>query len=77
MHPARLSLLANKHQQFRAVIERDVRADGTRLTLECGHETVIAPHFDASHTKQCGCHKCGESYVRAAPQYAAEFSTTT
>lgn len=74
LHPARLSFLAIKHKQSRAVVSREVRNDGgTTLKLECGHAVAIAPHFDTRHTKEQGCHRCGEQYVRAARQYAAEF----
>ncbi len=74
MHPARLSLLAIKHKQWRAITSRHRDDTGaTRITLECGHDTSIAPHFDMSHTRECGCIECGEQYVRSAPQYAKEF----
>lgn len=73
MHPDRFSFLAYKHKQFRAVVARDVRTDGTSCTLECGHVSVIAPHFDVSKTEQLGCYECGKTYVRSAPQYAKEF----
>ena len=73
MHPARLSFLATRHAQKRGVVAREERANGTRLTLECGHEAIIAPHFDARQTEHCNCSKCGETYVLMAPQYAREF----
>ncbi len=76
MHPDRFRFLAGKHRQHRAVVSSDVRADGTTLTLECGHEVSIVSHFDTRGTKECGCHRCGETYVRAAPQYAEEFAET-
>jgi hypothetical protein len=76
MHPARLSYLSYQHKQRRAVVSCDVRTDGTLITLECGHTTTFAPHFDTRDTKECGCSRCGESYVRAAPQYAKEFAET-
>ncbi len=77
MNIARLNFLAYRHKRFRAVVARDVRADGTRLTLECGHVRTIAPHFDAKHTKEVGCSECGELYVRSSPQYASEFVTNS
>lgn len=76
MHPARLSFLGHKHAQWRAVVVRDVRADGTYLSLECGHESVVAPHFDTKHTERVRCRECGDQYVKTAPQYADEFAAT-
>jgi hypothetical protein len=73
MHPARLSFLAIKHKQQRAVVSQDVRSDGTIITMECGHTTTFVPHCDTRGVKNCGCSECGEQYVRAAPQYAKEF----
>jgi uncharacterized pyridoxal phosphate-containing UPF0001 family protein len=73
MHPSRLSFLAGKHKQRRAVVSRDVRTDGTHIVLECGHTTKFVPHCDVSGVTDCGCSECGEQYVRTAPQYAKEF----
>ena len=73
MHPARLSFLAFKHAQSRTVVATDQRTDGTTFTLECGHTSEMAPHFDARHVRERGCHLCGVEYVKAAPQYANEF----
>lgn len=75
MHPARLSLLSIKHKQSRAITAHHRDETGlTHITLECGHGTTIAPHFDMSHAKHFACSECGERYVRTAPQYASEFS---
>ena len=73
MHPARLSFLAIKHAPRRAVVAKEVRTDGTYITLECGHTTTYVPHSDPRSIKDSDCRHCGESYVRAAPQYASEF----
>lgn len=73
MHPSRLSFLAVKHEQQRAVISLDVRPDETRVALECGHTVTIAPHFDARHRSSYGCCACGENFVRTSPKYASEF----
>lgn len=74
MHPARLDFLAYRHAQRRAVVSKDIRVDGTTLTLECGHKSEVAPHFDVRGTKDCGCSECGRAYVKTAAQYAKEFS---
>lgn len=76
MHPDRLNFLANRHKQSRAVVAREVRADGTTLTLECGHFSFVAPHFDAKCITECGCRECGRDYVKSAPQYADEWALT-
>jgi hypothetical protein len=55
-------------------VSRDVRTDGTTITLECGHTTNYVPHVDPNSIKTCGCRQCGEQFVRAAPQYADEFT---
>lgn len=73
MHPARLSFLAGKHEQPRKVVNNIRSANGTVLTLECGHCINIASHFDCSKVEQRGCRECGLEYVKNAPQYAKEF----
>lgn len=73
MHPDRLNFLAYKHKQRRAVVAREVRSDGTTLTLECGHFSFVAPHFDTKRTPECGCSECGRDYVKTAPQFADEW----
>jgi arylamine N-acetyltransferase len=74
MHPARLSFLAWNHAQRRAVVATDQRTDGTTFTLECGHTSEMAPHFDARQVQERSCHRCGAEYVKTAPQYASEFA---
>lgn len=73
MHQERLNFLANRHKQWRAVVSREVRADGTTLSLECGHQSFVASHFDAQRTASCGCRECGVEYVKAAPKYSDEW----
>lgn len=73
MHPDRLNFLANRHKLSRAVVSRDVRANGTTLTLECGHFSFVAPHFDTKRAISYDCRECGRDYVKSAPQYAGEW----
>ena len=75
MHPARLSFLAVRHAQSRVVVATDQRTDGTTFTLECGHTSEMAPHFDARQVRERSCIRCGAEYVKAAPQYTNEFAT--
>ena len=75
MHPARLSFLATRHAQRRAVVSRDIRTDGVTLKLECGHEGHGVSHFDYSKTETWNCSECGAEFVRSAPQYAKEFES--
>jgi len=75
MHPARLSLLAGRHEPPRKVVARERQPGGCwTLSLECGHVDEVVPHFDCSRTETRPCRECGEAYVRTAPQYAKEFS---
>lgn len=73
MHPRRHSFLAYKHDIKRAIVARDIRTDGTVFTLECGHQSTMAPHFDGTLGEKRGCHSCSLEYIRTAPQYAKEW----
>jgi hypothetical protein len=72
MHPARLSFLATRHAQRRAITSRDIRSNGTTLFLECGHTCDIAPHFDVSSATDGHCIPCGRAFVLNGPLYAEE-----
>ena len=74
MHPDRLRYLARQHAPRVAVVAKDVRTNGTTLTLECGHSGECVPHVDASTITHWECAPCGETIVRSAPQYAEEWS---
>jgi hypothetical protein len=73
MHPRRLIFLSYRHAQRRAVVERNIRPDGTTFTLECGHTHDGAAHFDSKLTTHCNCMECGKEYVKASPLYAKEW----
>ncbi len=72
MHPRRLSYLAYNHSQRRQIVDRFFTPSGWHLTLSCGHSAECVPH--ATPGADWSCMRCGEEYVRAAPQFAAEFS---
>jgi hypothetical protein len=73
MNNARLRFLASRHAPRRAVVAKDVRTNGTTLTLECGHTGECVPHVSADTIKDWACGDCGAEIVRTAAQYASEF----
>lgn len=75
MHPARLSLLAQRHAPERAIVSRQRDGGGpTHFVLECGHTGDLVSHFDGSKVATWRCHECGVAAVKAHPMYAAEFA---
>lgn len=74
MHPARLSLLSQRHAPERAIVSRSREPGGaTHFVLECGHTGDLVSHFDGSKTTSWRCYKCGVGVVKAHPMYAKEF----
>lgn len=74
MHPARLSMLAQRHAPERAIVSRSREGGGpTHFVLECGHKGELVSHFDGSKVATWRCHECGVEHVKTAPQYAKEF----
>lgn len=73
MHPARLTLLADRHAQTREIVSRREDATGNYYALECGHQIKHASHFALSKDKTMRCTECGKTFVRNSPLYAKEF----